>query len=218
MGNKLHSLRTWLTEPASWLSLSAIVISALTFFLTYAYKGELTLILPDRIGVVGKPGLAVAMPLVFTNSGAARTHRHVVETTADLTFKPLSESQPRTLPLLWEYELEFISTLEFRHRYPEAVVEGKKTSDDQKTPEGQKTPEDQIVYTNRAFPFHLAGGTSVVKVYRFTPRDNSVSVREIGPLDVTVKVRTVNENLSFTAKYRCPAEALNDAYWWCWRE
>jgi hypothetical protein len=146
------------------------------------------------------------LPHLCVQTGAARTHRHVVETTADLTFKPLSESQPRTLPLLWEHELEFISTLEFRHRYPEAVVEGKKTS------------YDQIVYTNRAFPFHLAGGTSVVKIYRFTPRDNSVSVREIGPLDVTVKVRTVNENLSFTAKYRCPAEALNDAYWWCWRE
>lgn len=201
--SKVHTLRTWLAEPASWLSLGAVVISASTFFLTYAYEGRLAVILPDRVGIVAQPRLAVVIPLVFTNTGAARTHRHIVEATADLVFVPQGVVQPRSIPLHWELELQFVSSVEFRRRYPNE--------------EAAKT-DDQIEYLSRAFAFHLGGGTSLVKVYRFQPRDPSLRVGEIGQrFEVLVRIRTEKEALSFSGTYRCPG-ALDANYSWCVRE
>jgi hypothetical protein len=198
MTSEVRARTSWFMEPASWLSLSAAVLSASTFFLVYADRGQLTVLLPDQVGIAGQP-LAVVIPLVFTNTGATRTHRHVVEATASLVFGPQGQLQQSVIPLRWQYEVQFV------RQYPDANAE--------------KTAEvvDHAVYVNRAFPFHIAGGISVGKAYRFEPRDSSLRKAEIGPLDVEVRVRTETETVLLSGKYRCPG-ALNANYSWCLKD
>ena len=195
----------WLKQPASWLSLSAALLSAVTFFLVHVNRGSLTVLLPDRVGVAyDSGGLAVVIPMVFTNTGAARTHRHVVEAAADLVFTA-RESEQRSVPLRWRYEVRFVSHLEFQRLYPDH-------------PEAKADVKDHAAYDNQALPFHLAGGTSLAKVYRFEQlHQTPASVAGMEAFEIRVTTRTEAETLVVAGTYRCPA-ALNDKYWWCMRE
>ena len=205
MKPKPSAITGWLREPASWLSLIAALVSLSTFFLVYADRGHLTVLLPDRVAIADQShGLALVIPLVFTNTGASRTHRHVIESSAVLVFVASGEAQQRTMPLRWEFEAQFVSTNEFHRRYPQLPY----AKDDELV--------DQIDYVNRAFPFHLGGGTSLVKIYQFEPSD-SQRLAEIGPFEIRVRVRTESETVDVSGNYRGPG-ALNERYSFCLRQ
>ncbi len=199
MNKPSKPLRDWLKQPASWISLGAFIVSISTFFLVYAYQGELKVLLGDEVGVTSAGGrLRMVIPLVFTSTGAERVHRHVMRVAA--VVKPLNgdEAQILSVPMRWEVEVQFISRKEFRRRYPDAAEPGS---------------IDVIDYVNRAVPFHLAGGSSVLKTYQLDQNAPSPNLSKLRAFELVMTVWTEKEVLHTSATYLGPGE-LNSKYQW----
>ena len=137
-----QTVSSWLYQPSSWISLVAALISVTTFFLVYAYRGEVRVIIPDRIGVALTSGdLSVLMPLTLTNTGAPRTARHIVRISATLEGIAPLQGSPATINVRWRMELKYAKSNDTNYMH------------------------DKLVYVNRAIPFALFGGTSTQRVF-----------------------------------------------------
>ena len=149
-----HGFVQWVKQPSAWLSviaaiisISTLIISISTFYLVYARKGDVLVILPDKVGVSLSNGDALLLiPLTFTNTGAPRTVNHVTHVTATLRDMKPHEISGNEVDLHWRFELTTIGNLQYFQKYPEEEKKRKDT----------KTAADDVVqYVGRTFPFAL---------------------------------------------------------------
>lgn len=176
-----QTLGAWFRQPSSWLSLVATVISVTTFFLVYAYRGEVRVIVPDEIGVALVDGdLSVLLPLTLTNTGAPRTITHIVRVMATVKEFTSEKKSAATVEVRWRRELKYTKR--------------------------ENTPylDDELEYLNRAVPFALDGGKSTQKVYELIQVGTGFK-RSIGNVSLTVHITTAESGLfaSKTAYYDC---------------
>lgn len=179
-----HTLGTWFRQPSSWLSLVATVISVTTFFLVYAHKGEVRVVVPDELGVALLDGdLSVLLPLTLTNTGAPRTTTHIARIMATVKETAPTGTSAATVEVRWRRELMYTKI--------------------------ENTPylEDELKYLNRAVPFALNGEQSTQKVYELIQVDTGFKP-SIGNISLTVRVTTAESGLfvSETAYYDCRSE------------
>jgi hypothetical protein len=222
--DKLNGWKAFFKAPASWISMAAAAISILTFYFVYAHTGALTVLLPDRVGLTnGTVRFGVVIPLVLTNTGAARRHRHIVEAATTLVFSPVGETQPRSIPLRWEYEVQFVGRLDFEQKYPDkdqrspALKSPAPKSAAPESPAQATEVDDYVTYLSRAFPFHMAGGTSLVKVYQFQPVDHAFRATQVGTFRLLTRIRTESETFEVSGTFTCPGK-IGGNYTWCLRD
>jgi len=195
---RLQGLREWLQQPNSWLSLSAVVLSIITFYLVQANPGTLEIVLPANVGLrLSADGLELLVPMTLTNTGAPRNHRHIISMVAFL-----QQKEKQVVPLRWESEWTFLGYLEFNRKYP-----GHK--------EGEH--EDYIDYVSRAVPFVLVGGQSLTKLTKFTNRAGAVNKNLFNHFELRVVVKTEHTEFAQTAAFRCAAEISQQRFYWCER-
>jgi hypothetical protein len=193
-----QGLREWLQQPNSWLSLSAAVLSVITFYLVQANPGTLEVVLPANVGLrLRADGLELLVPMTLTNTGAARNHRHIITMVAFLRQK-----EKPIASLRWESEWTFLGYLEFNRKYP-----GHK--------EGEH--EDYIDYVSRVVPFVLVGGQSLTKLIKFTNRAGEVNKNLFNQFELKVVVKTERKEFAQTATFMCAAEISQQRFDWCER-
>lgn len=171
---------TWFKQPSSWLSIIATLISLITFFLIYEYKGKLIVTLPDRIGICASGNIAIIVPLAITNTGAPRTVRHIIRITANITdIAPLND-KPTKVSVRWRMECKFVPRPGFSHL------------------------NDSIGYINRVVPFAVPGGTSAEKVFNFIQYDGDFEKDFVDNFTIQVKIETDNGTFySRKSYYNC---------------
>lgn len=107
-----------------WLPVVAAVVAAIisisTFYLVYAQKGEVQIIMPDKVGVSRLSGgsALLLIPLIFTNSGAPRSVNHVTHVTATLRNLDPNQTAGNQVDLHWRYELTTTGKLQYLQKYP----------------------------------------------------------------------------------------------------
>jgi hypothetical protein len=193
----------WLKQPASLLSLTAAVISVSTFVLVYANPGRLEVYLPDQVAVgLNRGQQRLLIPLTLTNTGAARTHRHIIRITA-LISPGAGDSSSVTIPFSWLYEVQLLHAEQFRLKYGTNV----------KVDTGLV---DVVDYVNRALALHFPGGSSQLRTYEFVQSDTTRVFTVPSTFELRLNVVTVKGSVSVAARYhRCgPASA---DYRWCER-
>lgn len=189
--------------PSPWLPLSfslvSLLLSAVTFYLVHANKGELELLLPDKVGIALKNGrLDLVVPITFTNTGAPRQGRQVLATSAEVQ---TTSSPPFVATTEWTYEVGFVHRLRFFKDFPEERAR-------------DHGEVDFIVYSNRAFPFQLNGATSLSKTYNFVQTSGQAPMRPLGEFQLTLRVRTERGDAIRSAKYRLLEAKLDNSYAW----
>jgi hypothetical protein len=194
----LHGFWEWLQQPNSWLSLSAAILSIITFYLVQANPGTLEVVLPANVGLrLRGDGLELLVPMTLTNTGAPRNHRHVITMVAFL-----QQKEKPVVPLRWESEWTFLGYLEFNRKYP-----GHKEGEHQ----------DYIDYVSRAVPFVLVGGQSLTKLIKFTSRAGVINNNRSNRFELKVVVKTEHKEFAQTATFMCAAEISQQRFDWCER-
>lgn len=192
MNNSSRQVVKWFSQPSSWLSIIAAILSVITFFLVYAYKGDVRVILPDKIGIgLEKGDLSIILPLVLTNTGAPRTVIHIIQITASIEgIAPLQEP-PNEVDVRWRAEVKFVNEEEYM--------------------------QDHIEPINRAVPFALFGGTSTQRVFELVQIGRGFSKSNIDGFTITVNVITDAGNYNSTAShYDCDhIKMINNSIEYC---
>lgn len=221
-GESSLSLIKWIKQPTSWLSviatlisISTIVISIATFRLVYADRGEVKVVMPDRVGIklwcrdaeLKRPGDAdLLIPLTFTNTGAPRTVQHVTRVTAILSnIYPSKVLGNKEVDLGWSYEYMFVSRQQWFQKYP-----NEKGRTAEKT--GSCDREDYLDYLNRAVPFAIWGGTSAYKLSEFIQIGNGFQ-QSVRGFDLVVRAEVDHGSppSSEIVKYECESDQLKDS-------
>jgi len=202
----------WIKQPGSWLSVVAATISISTFYLVYAKKGEVQVIMPDKVGVSLSNGSALLLiPLTFTNTGAPRSVNHVTHVTATLRNLDPHMVAGNEVDLHWRFELTTTGKFQYFLKYPEKKVEEKK-----RTGKGIRT-DDFVDYVGRTFPFALYGGTSVNKLFDFV-QNTGVFQTSLRSFELEVRAETDSKAFSSqVVKYVCEGEELGEDYGYCLR-
>jgi hypothetical protein len=211
-GKKHPWLMPWIKQPGSWLSVVAAIISVSTFYLVYAKKGEVRVIMPDKVGVSLSNGSALLLiPVTFTNTGAPRTVNHVTHVTATLRKLDPQEVAGNEVGLHWRFELKTIGKFQYLQTYPDR-------KDEEKNKKGDVANNDDYVdYVSRTFPFALYGGTSVNKLFDFV-QDAGVFQRSLRSFELEVRAETDSKAVSSqVVKYFCEGEELRKDYRYCLR-
>lgn len=171
----------WIKQPSSWLATIATLISLITFFIVYEYKGKLIVTLPDRIGICATGDLSLIVPLSITNTGAPRTVRNVIRITAYIEdIAPLKE-YPTKVFVRWRMETKFVPI-----------------------PGSTSHLHDSIGYVNRVVPFAVHGGISSEKVFNFIQNGTGFEKKIID--NFTIRVRVETDNGTFYSRksyYNC---------------
>jgi len=200
--NSGRSIYEWLKNPSSWISLSACIISLLTFFLVYADKGRIKILLPYSVGIgisSETNDLDIVVPATFSNTGAPRTMRHILLITGHVS--SLDESvHLDNGPLWWTYENKFVGEEEFFRRYPTKKNDGDK--------------RDYIVYEGRAIPFTLKGDESITKIMELEMPGTHPDVVP-GEFKIELILHTESGNVRESKAYKCPHGnlQLGEATW-----
>ena len=199
---------SWLRSPSNWISLAAVIISAITFFLVYANPGKILVIPSDTVGIALYKGyFSLAAPLTFTNTGAPRTVQHIIKVTAKVDAK--TSTGEKTAEMYWLFERAFVGRREYLAKYPELKTESDHDPDDM----------DYFNFENRTAPFALFGGTSESKVLQFGQETGSESPFEaLEAFEVTFHVTTDSSSYGTgNVHYICqnPRPLREKSYKWC---
>jgi hypothetical protein len=192
----------WMKQPNSWLALTASIISFATFYLVYADRGRVELILPDRIGIqydVSSDVVEMLLPLTFTNTGAPRTQRHILRVTALVS--PAQPPAPgNTNPsLAWEYEKVFIGEVEWIKKYPDR----------------NSNTRDYVDYLGRAFAFALHGGESKFKLLDMMQSQGKLAGRSLNDFTLTAEVLLDTGSAKAVQRYSCTDTLVSTSFKWC---
>ena len=178
------SLRKWFRQPSSWLSLVAVVVSFLSYYMVYEFPGKLIIHLPDRVGVhLEGERVFLVYPITFINTGSSRMHRQILRLTSVLT------SAGETVPfatIRWAYEKKYVAA------GPNA------------------TTLDNLVYENRASPFDLPGGTSVTRIYDFHQHVGNYRKSHLSQFDLLLVVKTDKDSITCRGRYTLDEQQLSD--------
>ena len=180
------------------LSVIAVLLSSVSIYLVQFNKGSLKILLPDKmaIGLNSSGKIAIVLPLTFTSTGAPRQGIEVLKVWIDV----FSTSEPgQALTAYWMYESAYMHRLEFLKNYPEEK--------DRDT--GQ---EDFLVYSKRAFPFHLEGGKSTSKAYYLLQSNGNLPDKNLGILILTIHVKTDNGVIERSVKYDLGNKTLDRGF------
>lgn len=189
----LSNFISWFKQPSSWLSIIATLISLITFFIVYEYKGKLIVTLPDRIGVCATGDLSIIVPLSITNTGAPRTVRHIIRITAIMEdIAPLKDN-PTKVSVRWRMETKFVPRPGYSHL------------------------DDSIGYVNRVVPFAVHGGTSLEKVFNLIQIGRGFEKKFIDSFTIKVKIETDNGTFySRKSYYNCyHIDVKEDVFQYC---
>lgn len=216
--------RQWLKEPSSWLALVATCISISTFFLVYAFEGELRVILPDRVGIGLDNGyLTTIVPITFTNTGAPRTVRHVRQVKALVEPKVTTNTKNPSITMFSLQEKKFVGNDEYLKMFPEKETEyadckehenseclekSQNKSDCEILAEDKCRHDDQAVYVSRPVPFPLFGEDSAAKVYQFI-QEADVGSPVMSVIGFYLQVIAFTEKES-TTSYKAYYDCKND--------
>ena len=198
-----QALRKWLREPNSWLSVSAAVLSIITFFLVQANPGKLQVVLPVDVGLhLEGDNVELISAITLTNTGAPRTRRHVVTVLVEL--RPQEQSRDLPVTLRWESEWAFVGYLEFNRKYPDEAKREPKS-------------DDYLDNMSRATPFAVNGGQSITKLMKFTNRELSVDKQLFKDFKLKFLIKTESKEFTQTALFRCGKEIGQERFTWCAR-
>src|SRR5208282_345117 len=202
-GNSGPSIYEWLKNPSSWISLSAAIISAISFWLVYLDTGAIKVLLPHRIGIgisIGSWDLDILVPATFYNTGAPPTRRDIERITGRL--HSLDKSVPLDGTVEWTYEDKFVGHDEFFRTYP--------TKKDTGDP-------DYVEYQGRATSFSLRGNESSTKIMELEMARTHIAV---APSEFQIEVilhTTERAEFKDTSTYECPknklTEPIGEATW-----
>ncbi|MDD5559962.1 hypothetical protein [Candidatus Methylomirabilis sp.] len=198
---KAHTFLGWLKQPNSWLSLSAAIVSIVTFYLVQASPGKLMVVLPVEVGAIYLRGnLELLVPVTLTNTGAPRTRRHVVTVLAEL--RPQEQAGIKPVVLRWASEKKFMGYLAFNKEFPG---------------EGEPDVEDYEVYVSRAAPFAVSGGQSITKVMKFKQKAGVLEKSWLKSFELKVIAKTEDNEFTRTAVFSCAIEIGEVKTDWCER-
>lgn len=175
--------RNWFRQPGSWLSIFAIIISLITFYILNISKGTLEVQLPEDVGIKLNidSTVDVLVPVVFYNTGSPKSQRVVTSINSTLT-----DNINQKISLFWTDTQEFIGAAEFESKYPDKVSPGVK---------------DYIIYKSRSVPFIVPGGDSDFKILHLVPEKLKITIKEFSSFELTLVVKTNDENFTVKASY-----------------
>jgi hypothetical protein len=200
----------WVKQPNSWLSVIAAIISLSTFYIVELRKGDVQVIMPDKVGVrLSQSGdyAILLIPLTFTNTGAPRSVNHVTHVTATLRNMDPHEISDNEVEFLWRYEATTVDKFEYFQKHPERRKEWHDVG----------TMSDIVVYAARTFPFALNGGTSASKLFDFVQRDGGKFQQSLRSFELIVHAMTPSETVSTSkaVRYICEDDKLEADFGYC---
>jgi len=199
-----QSVLEWLKNPSSLISLSAAVLSLITFFLVYVDKGEIEVLLPQNLGIgisADTGNMDILVSATYSNTGAPRTRRHILHITGIV--QSLDKAAPIDGEYKWTYEQRFIGKDEYLKKYPDKKDEGHR---------------DYLDYVSRAIPFTLKGGESTAKTIELERPQKTTSLLP-SKLRINLVVHTDSGTYKSSSTYVCPSTPLSvGAATYCERE
>jgi len=204
-----RSFIQWIKQPNSWLSVIAAIISLSTFYLVYTRKGEVKIIMPDKVGVSLSNGNALLLvPLTFTNTGAPRTVNYVIHVAATMRNIDPHEISDRSVDLHWRLELTTVDKWRWLEKNPEQKVDREYWAE----------KYDVVQYVGRALPFALYGGTSATKLFDFI-QDRGSFQQSLRSFEIVARAETPSGAVSSKmVKYVCENAQLDKDYTYCNQE
>lgn len=190
----------WIREPASWLSVIAMVVSVVTLYLVHLNPGSVVVVLGREVGA-SLDGPTLYVPMTFTNTSASRITRHVASVTAVVT--PGRAGAERSFQFQWRREAGFVGAEQY------AQIDADYDPGDSR---------DVYVYAGRAFPFALNGGASESKVLELDLVSQSDGEQaEFAPdrFDLQVNVETLGGEVVVRHTYRCTSPLSGSKIIWC---
>lgn len=191
-----NEFSNWFRLPGSWLSLLAIIISLITFYILNIRSGTLEVQLPEDVGIKLNVDstVDVLVPAVFYNTGSPRSQRIVTSIKSTLT-----DNLNQKISLYWTDTQDFIGAAEFESKYPDKISPGVK---------------DYIIYKSRSVPFIVPGGDSEFKILHLVPEESKIAIKEFSSFELTLNVKTSDENFTMTESYSSNIILSPDEYAW----
>jgi len=205
-------LAVWLKEPSNIISISAAFISAATFYYIYWDKGELTVIIPERVGVTLTDGdLSLLVPITLTNDGSPRQMRHITNMTLKLTKIEPIDIDPQSISARWRTEFTYIGPHEYYTKYFQILTHFDKLPSAE---ENEKERllwflHDKVDFKSRAAPFALFGGDTEQKLFEFVQFGRGFEKAHLKSFRMQATIETERKKyLSEPVAYSCSNTTL----------
>jgi hypothetical protein len=149
-------LADWIKSPSTWISLAALLISVITFYLVYLDAGTMVIYPAEQVAIQIRPdsSFILTVPTVLYNTASSGKWKTIKDITVTARIRD-RDGTPHTTRLGWVSTSRFMSKLDFEKNYPT---------------EAQADVVEYFVYESKKVPFSISGKQTTFKLLNFTSR------------------------------------------------